>query len=91
VAIDAVLADDDEVVVFISGARVFSNGVDFTLEIRARLATTDGRGGMLGGVHGDGDPSDRLLVGVEFSEGVDAPTSAHRFPPTFMTLPDVRC
>jgi hypothetical protein len=34
VAIDAVLADGPEVVVFISGARVFSNGVDFTLEVR---------------------------------------------------------
>jgi hypothetical protein len=68
VAIDAVLADDHEVVVFISGARVFSNGVDFTLEVRARYATTDGRGGMLGGVHGDGDPSDRLLLGFEFSD-----------------------
>jgi len=32
VAIDAVLADGQEVVVFISGARVFSSGVDFTLD-----------------------------------------------------------
>jgi len=68
VAIDAVLADDHEVVVFIAGARVFSNGVDFTLEVRARHATTGGRGDMLGGVHGDGDPSDRLLLGFEFSD-----------------------
>mgnify|MGYP001791439518 CR=1 FL=1 len=69
VAIDAVLADGQEVVVFISGARVFSNGVDFTLEVRARHGTNDGRGGMLGGVHGHGDPSNRLLLGVEFSDG----------------------
>jgi hypothetical protein len=46
VAIDAVLADGQEAVVFISGARVFSNGVDFTLEVRARHGTNDGRGGM---------------------------------------------
>lgn len=69
VAIDAVLADDQDVVVFISGARVFSNGVDFTLEVRARHGTNDGRGGMLVGVHGDGDPSNRLLLGVELSDG----------------------
>jgi hypothetical protein len=69
VAIDAVLADGEEVAVFISGAHVFSNGVDFTLEVRARHGTNDGRSGMLGGVHGDGDPSNRLLLGVEFSDG----------------------
>ena len=68
-AIDAVLAGDHEVVVFLSGARVFSNGVDFTLEVRARHAITDGRGHMLGGVHGNGDPNDRLLLGIEFSDG----------------------
>src|SRR5450756_2113650 len=55
VAIDAVLAGDHKIVVFISGARVFSNGVDFTLEVRARHGSTDGRGDMLAGVHGYGD------------------------------------
>ena len=69
VAIDAVLAGDHKIVVFISGARVFSNGVDFTLEVRARHGSTDGRGDMLAGVHGYGDPSDRLLLGIEFSDG----------------------
>ena len=70
-AIDAVLADDHEVVVFISGARVFSNGVDFTLEVRAKHAFTDEGGHMLGGVHGQGDPNDRLLLGIELSDGRD--------------------
>jgi hypothetical protein len=69
VAIDAILAENHEVVVFISGARAFSNGVDFTLEARARHAFTDERGHMLGGFHGHGDPSDRLLLGIEFSDG----------------------
>ncbi len=83
VAIDAVLADGQEVVVFISGARVFSNGVDFTLEVRARHGTNDGRGGMLGGVHGDGDPSNRLRLGVEFSDGRRATTIGAPFTADF--------
>jgi len=99
VAIDAVLADVQDVVVFISGARVFSNGVDFTLEVRARHGTNDGRGGMLGGVHGDGDPSNRLLRGVEFSDGRLAAGSmrlageslrggVHAFHPTWLGCPN---
>jgi hypothetical protein len=83
VAIDAVLADDHEIVVFISGARVFSNGVDFTLEVRARHATTDGRGGSLGGIHGHGDPSDRLLLGFEFSDRRRCSNIGAPFPPDF--------
>ncbi len=63
------LAGDHEVVVLLSGARVFSNGVDFTLEVRARHSITDGRGDMLGGVHGNGDPKERPLLGIEFSDG----------------------
>ncbi len=69
VALDAVLAGDHEVVVFISGARVFSNGVDFMLEVRARHASDDGQGDMLGDVYGQGGQSDRLLLGIEFSDG----------------------
>jgi hypothetical protein len=68
-AVDAVLVADDEVVVFISGVRAFSNGLDITLEVRVRHASTDERGDMLAGVHGHGDPSDRLLLGVELSDG----------------------
>jgi hypothetical protein len=68
VAIDAVLAGDHEVVVFLSGARAFSNGVDFTLEVRARHASTDERGDMFG-LHGHGGSRDPLLLGIEFSDG----------------------
>ena len=88
VAIDAVLADGPEVVVFISGARVFSNGVDFTVEVRARRGTNDGQGGMLGGVHGHGDPSNRLLLGVEFSDGRRCTNIGAPFTADFHDSPD---
>jgi len=91
VAIDAVLADGQEVVVLISGARVFSNGVDFTLEVRARHGTNNGRGGMLRGVHGDGTRAIACCLVSNSPMGADAPISAHRSPPTLMTPPIVRC
>ena len=68
VAIDAVLVGDDEVVVFISSMRAFSNGLDFTLEMRARHASADERGDTFG-LHGHGGPSDPPLLGIEFSDG----------------------
>jgi len=58
VAIDAVLVGNDECVVFISGVRAFSNGVEFSLEVRAWHTSTDERGDMfvLHGHDGPGDP-----------------------------------
>jgi hypothetical protein len=41
------------------------------------------RGDMLGGVHGHGDASDRLLVGVEFSDGRRCTNIGSPFPPGF--------
>jgi len=68
VAIDAVLVGGDEVVVFISSVRAFSNGLDFTLEMRARHASIDERGDTFG-LHGHGGPGAPLLLGIEFSDG----------------------
>ena len=68
VAIDAVLVGNDEVVVFISGLRAFSNGVELSLEVRARHTSTDERGGMFG-LYGHAGPGDPLLLGIELSDG----------------------
>jgi hypothetical protein len=68
VAIDAVLVGNDEVVVFISGVRAFSNGVELSLEVRARHTSTDERGDMFG-LHGHAGPGDPLLLGIELSDG----------------------
>jgi len=67
-AIDAVLVGNDEVVVFISGVRAFSNGVEFSLEVRARHVSTDERGDVFG-LHGHAGPGDPLLLGIELSDG----------------------
>lgn len=67
-AIDAVLVGNDEVVVFISCARAFSNGVELSLEVRARHTSIDERGGMFG-LHGHAGPGDPLLLGIELSDG----------------------
>jgi hypothetical protein len=67
VAFDSVLAVKDDLAVFVSGLRVFSNGVDFTVEIRARRRTGGGRRSLSDALHDHGNS--QLLLGVEFSDG----------------------
>lgn len=67
VAFDAVLASTDDFAVFVSGLRVFSNGLDFSVEVRARQSTgRDGRD-LSEALHDD--RAGALLLGVEFSDG----------------------
>lgn len=68
VAVDAVLVGDDEVAVFVTCLRAFSNGVELSLEVRARHTSTDERGGMFG-LYGHAGPGDPLLLGIELSDG----------------------
>jgi hypothetical protein len=68
-AVDAVLVGDDEVAVFISGVRAFTNGVELTVEVRARTVSSGGPGDVLGSVFGHGSSDDRVLLGVELSDG----------------------
>ena len=68
VAFDAVLVDTDSLVIFLSGLRVYSRGLEFVLEIRARHADPadeDTYAGRL--LHGH--RGDALLLGVEFADG----------------------
>lgn len=67
VAFDSMLAVKDDLAVFVSGLRVFSNGVDFTVEVRARRHASRGRRTLSDALHGNGDT--QLLLGVEFSDG----------------------
>jgi hypothetical protein len=67
VAFNAVLALTNDLAVFVSGLRVFSNGVELAIEVRARKLLGDTRHGLSEAVHGVGRPGP--LVGVEFSDG----------------------
>lgn len=68
VALDVVLAESEDAVVFISGARAYTNGVEFHVEARVRTPLARGQSYMWG-IHGDGESSDRLLLGIEFADG----------------------
>jgi len=81
VVLDEVLVGDAETVVFLSTARAYSTGVELTLEVRARHVTADGAGDLMGAVHGgQGGTGDRLLLGVEFSDGRWCTNLGHPFP-----------
>jgi hypothetical protein len=67
VAFDAVIASTPDLAVFVSGLRVYSNGVDFTVEMRARQPSSQGEEGIGRGLHSWS--GDRMLLGVEFSDG----------------------
>jgi hypothetical protein len=69
VVLDEVLAGDGETAVFMTTARAYSTGVELSLEVRARHVTADGGGDLMGAVHGHGGSDDRLLLGIEFSDG----------------------
>ena len=68
VALEVVLGESEGAVVFISGARAYTNGVEFHVEARLRTPLAPGPSHMWG-IHGDGEPSDRLLFGIEFADG----------------------
>jgi hypothetical protein len=67
VAFDAVLVSTEDLAVYVSGLRVFGNGVDFALELRARRREADRHGELHEVLHGR--RRSQLLVGVEFSDG----------------------
>ena len=67
VAFDAVLVSTEALAVYVSGLRVFSNGVDFAVELCARQGSADRRGGLDEVLHGHG--RSQLLIGAEFSDG----------------------
>lgn len=70
VAVDAVLAESEDLVVCLSGVRVFTTGLDLRLMAMARTADARHRRAGLGGaLFGHGDPQDRLLLGVEYADG----------------------
>lgn len=68
VALDVVLGASDEAVVFISGARAYTNGVEFHVEVRVSKPGPRSRDHGLG-LHGDGLAGEQVLLGVEFADG----------------------
>jgi hypothetical protein len=71
VAVDAVLGSSGDLVVFFCGMLAFRNGVEFTLQARARTIRSDDSetDWLYEGVNGHGDQADRLLLGFEFADG----------------------
>jgi len=67
VAFDAVIARSGDLAVFVSGLRVFSNGLELRIEVRARTTPADEGLGLGEVLHGRLE--NRLLIGVEFSDG----------------------
>jgi hypothetical protein len=70
VAVDAVLATSEDLVIFVCGLSVYRNGIDLTVEVRARPGRSVAHPeGLLAEVGGHGDGWDPLRLGVEFSDG----------------------
>ncbi|HET8615124.1 MAG TPA: hypothetical protein VFL94_06330 [Actinomycetales bacterium] len=66
VALDAVLARTDDVVVSLNGLLVYRNGVLLQLQVLVRGGSAHEPGAAL---HGHGDPNARMLLGVELADG----------------------
>lgn len=70
VAVDAVLATSEDLVIFIGGLSVYQHGLDLTVGVRARPGRLDAHPeGLLAEVGGNGAGWSPLLLGVEFSDG----------------------
>lgn len=69
VALDAVLLRGPDLVVSVRGARAFSTMIEFRLVAASRVRTAGSVHGLSGALFGHGDPADRLLLGVEYSDG----------------------
>ncbi len=67
VAVDAVLGETADLVVYTSDVRVFRTVLEFRLTALGRHRGT-GRG-LGGGLFGHGEQDDRLLLGVEYADG----------------------
>jgi hypothetical protein len=69
VALDVVLLRGPDLVVCVCGARAFSTVIEFRLMAASRIRTAGAVHGLSGALFGHGDPADRLLLGVEYSDG----------------------
>ncbi len=67
IALDAVLGETADFIVYVSGVRVFRTVLEFRLTALARHRGA-GRG-LSGALFGHGEPEDRLLLGVEYADG----------------------
>ncbi|MCA1982285.1 hypothetical protein [Nocardioides nematodiphilus] len=73
-AVEKVLGASDDLVIFLAGMRVYSNGLEFELEARlrpgARLGDRAGIWEVLTEYHSPGRPAgQRALLGVQFADG----------------------
>lgn len=69
VAVDGVLLRGPDLVVSVCGARAFSTLIEFRLMAASRIRTAGALHGLSGALFGHADTADRLLLGVEFSDG----------------------
>jgi hypothetical protein len=80
VAVDALLASSEDLVVFICGMSVYRDGVDFTVEVRARPGRMSGAS-LHEAMVWPGAGEDRLLLGVEFDDGRRCTNVPREHPP----------
>lgn len=69
VAFDAVLVDTDTLVIFLSGLRVYTGGVEFVLQLRAAPTGSEDEDEYLGHLLHGHRGADGLLIGIEFGDG----------------------
>jgi hypothetical protein len=86
----AVLGRTDETAVFVTGFRVYSTGLAFTLSVRLRSEPRSRLAHRIHELisgHGPGDPDgtldERLLLGVEYADGRTATNLTSDWPPRF--------
>jgi hypothetical protein len=80
VAVDALLASSEDLAVFICGMSVYRNGVDFTVEVRARpgrMSRESLHEAMLWPDAGE----NQLLLGIEFADGRRCANIPREHPP----------
>jgi hypothetical protein len=67
VALDAALARTDDIVIALSGARAYTQGIELFLRLHVRQPGAVSATAAFAGLHGGG--SDQYLLGVEFADG----------------------
>jgi hypothetical protein len=88
----ALLGKSDETAVYVTGFRVFSTGLAFTLSVRLRRDPRQELSHRIhellsGHITADADLDERLLLGVQYADGRTATNLTAQWPPHFADEP----
>jgi hypothetical protein len=81
VAIEAVLASTEDLVVFICGMNAYRSGIAFTVEVRVGPSRTLSDDLREGATNPFGAESSRILLGIEFADGRRCTSVPREHPP----------